>query len=139
MLLQLVCGRNVHKVLRHRDIGFALLLHLPLVDELFLGRSLQAVVPAFLCLIVRIIWVNGFLRRSATILELFIQMHPIFLVVESLVIKPVELLVRHWSVGSVLGLRQVEIVILTELLSILRECGVVCSIAVFLHVRGQSC
>lgn len=122
MLLQLVCRRNVYKILRHRDIRFALLLHFSLV-QVFLRGSVKAVEPTLLSLIVRIIRVDVFLRRGATILKLLVQMHPIFLliVIEGLVVKPIELWLRRWSIGIVLWLREVEIVILAELLSILRE------------------
>ena len=68
-------------------------------------------------------------------------MHPVFLltVIEGLVVKPVELWLRRWSIGIVLWLREVIIVILAELLSILRELGVVSCITMLLHVRSQSC
>jgi hypothetical protein len=140
VLLQLVCRWNIYKILRDRDIRFALLLDFSLV-QVFLRGSVHAVESALLCLVISIIRVDIFLRRGATILKLLVQMHPIFLIAESLVVKPVELWLRRWSVGSVLmlRLREIEIVILAELLSILRERGVVCRITVLLHVCSQSC
>jgi hypothetical protein len=120
VLLQLVCGWNIYKILRDREIRFPLLLRFSLV-QVFLRGSVKAVEPPLLSLVIRIIRVEIFLRRGATVLEFLVQMHPIFLIAESLVVKPVELWLRSWSVGSVLGLREVEIVILAELLSILRE------------------
>ena len=121
MPLQLVCWWNIYKILRNRDIRFALLLDFSLV-EVFLRGSVKAIESSLLGLIIRIIRVNIFLRRSATILKLLVQMLPIFLTVESLVVKSVELwLRRRWSVGSIFGLREVKIMILPERLSILRE------------------
>jgi len=120
MPLQLVCWWNIYKILRNRDIRFALLLDFSLV-EVFLRGSVKAIESSLLGLIIRIIRVNIFLRRGATILKLLVQMHPIFLTVKSLVVKPVELWLRRWSIVSIFWLREVEIMILPERLSILRE------------------
>ena len=71
-------------------------------------------------------------------MKLFVKMHPIFLVVESLVVEAVELLLGNWSVGSILRLREVEVVVLAKLLPILYHLWVACCVAVLLHMCCQS-
>ena len=119
--LQIVGGRNVHEIMRDRDVRLTLLFCVTFVLKLLLVRSLHVVLSCSL-----IIWVD--VLRLLRIQEFF--MHPILLI-KSLIIELWR--ATTWSI-IINWLRNAKVgrVLLTE------RC-IVPGITVLFHMCSQSC